>query len=135
MYRITGEAKSSHILALYTSPFTILASMFLFLHFSSIEGKDSNLINGLVQKAAISTFGIYLIHTHDVIWDYFENTISANSSIIGLVFVTIFSSLGIFIVCFIIDIMRQFLFSKLNIKGLSEYLSDSIIETYSKHFK
>ncbi len=131
IYRITGEAKSGRILRLYTSPLTIFASIQLFLFFSSIKDISSKRITRVIQMVAISTFGIYLIHTHDVVWDYFENYLSVNDSALELIVVTLSVSFGVFIVCFIIDLIRRYLFEMLNVKGLSDKFFELITQSYS----
>lgn len=135
VYDITGEAKSGRILALYTSPFTIYASVQLFLLFSSMEAIKSEYISSVIKKIAIATFGIYLIHTHDVIWDYFADYLKVNNNIFVIVIVTLCTSLGVFFACMLIDILRQYLFAKINVRGVTERISCRIAQVYTKYIQ
>lgn len=90
-------------------PFVI--SVCLFLVFKNMDIKDSNIIN----KIASTTLGIYLIHANkyvnELIWKHiFKVNIIINSKY--LILYEILAVFSVFIVCMIIDFIRQYIFKK-----------------------
>lgn len=61
--------KITHIPALfsYTSPFVLLASVFLLLFFRRLEFKSPK-SHRVISMLARTSFGVYIIHTHPLIW-------------------------------------------------------------------
>ncbi|MEN2768506.1 acyltransferase [Ornithinibacillus xuwenensis] len=101
----------------YNTIFNVMSTFFLFMFFSNIKIK-SRIINYL----AGFTFPIYLIHTDISIRNYVYNNILEthrfwNSGLlyIGHLIITVVIT---FIVCIMIDILRQYLFRAIGLKKL-----------------
>lgn len=88
----------------YNSPFVILASVFLFLVFVRMNFQ-SNVVNWL----AASSFAIYVIHSHPLIFPIYADviqTIYQSVSVFGYIGLTIVLAIIIGVICVIIDQMR-----------------------------
>ena len=89
----------------------LVISCCLFLTFSKIQIKNSKIINSI----ASTTFGIYLIHDHDYVrWKIYSDIFNCydytySDLLIPYVF---FMTATIFIICMMIDYLRQLLFEK-----------------------
>lgn len=88
----------------YNSPFVVLASIFLFLAFTKLNF-NSHVINWL----AASSFAIYVIHSHPLIFPYYQKIVLAIYSdvsvftyIIGIICLSIIVGL----ICVIVDQFR-----------------------------
>lgn len=125
--RVTGAPKASNILCLYTSPLTILASFELFLFFVSLRQSRNNKKAHFVKVLSVATFGVYLIHTHDVIWDYFRNFfVFENKNGIELLILTLVIAIIVFFICFILDYLRQLLFKLTRMEKISNLLAEKL---------
>lgn len=126
-FRITGSPKSGNILCLYTSPLTILASIELFMFFVSYKGHYNIKLTHFLSKVSVATFGVYLIHTHDVVWDYFQDYFAfPGKNPFEIVVITLCLAFSVFLISCLIDIIRQDLFIIIKIKQLSEFIAGKI---------
>ena len=68
------------------------------------------------------TFGVYLIHTQYFIWGYLKNRFAhfANQNPLDFVISILLTSVSIYILCILIDYVRQYLFKIAHIKAFSE---------------
>lgn len=125
IFPLFGEAKASNLLNLYISPTNILSSISLFLFFSNLKFKkiQPSLLN-FITKLSGFTFGIYLIHSHDIIWEYFDNSLSfiASYSSYKMILLIFLSVLIIFTVSSLIELIRSIFFKFIKV----DYLSDKI---------
>ncbi|MGL4862402.1 MAG: acyltransferase family protein [Cetobacterium sp.] len=92
-----------------SSPFILITSIFLFQFFKNLK-IENKVINEIIKKIAITTFGIYLIHDNFIVRKYlwiklFKNSFYKNSNFLFLH--SIISILLIFIFCFLVDILLQ----------------------------
>ena len=99
------------------SIFIVMASVSLFLVFRNMKIKNSNFINNI----ATTMFGVYLIHTNifmrEFIWiDIFKVNTYLNANTFALILNIILSVTAVFIVCIVIDLIRQKLIEPLEIK-------------------
>ncbi|MCX4303556.1 MAG: acyltransferase [Clostridia bacterium] len=86
-------------------------SICIFLLFKNLQIENNNIIN----KIASTTLGIYLIHTNilirDFIWiDILKVNTLTNSQY--LILYEVFAVVLVFLLCVVIDLIRQFIFSK-----------------------
>lgn len=94
----------------YLSPTIVLAAICIFLVFSRIKVKR---LKKSIKWIASATFGVYLIHTHPLIWNYiligrFSDCASAGLTRMGIgVIAAVFL---IFAGCTVIDSIRKLLF-------------------------
>lgn len=89
----------------------LIAAVLLFMGFKTLSINRSRLINTI----ASASFGVYLLHDHDLtrpfIWDMlFKNASFENSPY--LVLYSIFAVLVVYIVCTLVELMRQGLLEK-----------------------
>jgi len=108
----------------YTSPFILLAAVFLFLFFSRLQFKTT-WSKRLVEFFAPISFGVYLIHTHPYVWNHLlvdrfarYATLSPHF-MLGSILLT--ASL-IFIPCALLDFLRTKLFLLFRIPRLTQYV-------------
>ena len=91
----------------YSNPLIICASICYFLIFSNLK-----ISNKLLNKISSLTFGVYLIHDNVYVRNFLYNKIGFNKEIyrIKSLFYIFMISILIFIVCTIIEFLRQKLF-------------------------
>lgn len=96
-------------------------SICMFLLFNKVKFK-----NKIINRVASTTFGIYLIHEHQIfkriIWNIASNIVI--SYISNIVFVYIFSIFFIFVFCMLIDLVRQMTVHKLALNLESKLLKN-----------
>lgn len=94
-----------------SNPLCIIAGFCLFYLFRNIKIKQSNGIN----RIASTTFGILLIHDHNVfrpyLWQNIINTKKWSSSSYFLLYVML-STILIFLICMMIDLARKYILEK-----------------------
>lgn len=99
-------------------------SIYLFLFFNKLKFK-----NKIINRVASTTFGIYLIHEHQIfkriIWNIASDMIISYVS--NIVFVYIFSILFVFIFCMLIDLVRQMTVHKVALKVENKLLNRKTI--------
>lgn len=108
---------NSNILVSYISPTITLSAICLLMFFKDLEFKS--VTNKIITFLSPLAFSVYLIHNHPLINKYMiKDSLSslANLPAIVLPFAVIGVSLGIFIVCCAIDLIREQLFKVLKIK-------------------
>ena len=108
----------STILYAYNSTTVFGASLFLFVFFKNIKIKER--CPNFIYKVSLATFGVYLIHEHTFMRSYLFNNLLNIKDLVNHSFLTksgimLASVLGIFVVCTIIDFVRQWIFKKLEI--------------------
>lgn len=116
----------------YTSPQIIIAGICLLLLFSRI--KMYSWINKIIKIVAPLTFGVYIIHTHPLIWDnLFKNAFATyiNSSPLLIIVQILGSALAIFFLCILIEFIRYNLFKLIKIDKISEKVAKKISVKYS----
>lgn len=112
----------------YTSPFIFVAAAALVMGFSRFKFKFK-LVSFVIRLLTPATFGVFLIHTHPLIWSkfmwqrYVDFAGFSTWKMVLAVFAAVFS---IYFICSAIDLARYYLFKLLHIqKGLS-YLESKI---------
>ena len=118
-YDTIGIFKSNFLIT-YISPTIVLSSIFLFLSFKDL--KIPNYFNNIVSKISISSFSVYLIHEHPLIRKFLikNNFIKLlKYSPINMLLLLVLSALIIYLICIIIDFIREYIFNKLKISKLS----------------
>ena len=120
---------STHIQALfsYTSPFVLPAAVFLLLFFRRLEFK-SNAAQRFISMLARTSFGVYIIHTHPLIWG---NLLTGRFlpylkyPIFGTVLAVIITAVAIYSVCTLGDWLAEKFFKLVRI-DLLENAVDNI---------
>lgn len=125
-----GQAIDGNLLVEYTSPTMLIASVALLLLFSKI--KTSVFIARFVSFVSPASFGIYIIHTHPLIFygiltDTFAGIAGSPLAITFLLIIG--SAFLIFVICFGIELLRIRLFKALKLKQLISRLDDKLSRT------
>lgn len=123
---LESQSYNSLLFVSYTSPFILLASIFLFLFFSKIQFKTT-MSRKIVTFFAPISFGVYLIHTHPFIWNYLLIDRFKNYSTLSPHFLIIFvllTAISIFIFCSLVDLLRKKLFSLFRLPAFSNYFEN-----------
>lgn len=108
----------------YTSPFILLAAVFLFLFFSRLQFK-ATWSKHIVGFFAPISFGVYLIHTHPFVWNHLLIDRFARYATLSPLFMLgsiLLTATLIFISCALLDFLRNQLFLLFRIPRLTQYL-------------
>lgn len=97
----------SNFLMNYNSPTMVLAAVSLLYVFANLKVKK---MEKIIRLLAPFTFGIYIIHTHPIVWDYilanrFEGFV--NYGPIALVLLVLGTAIFILIICVVLEYIRQ----------------------------
>lgn len=116
-YNQTATEKLTPVLTSYTSPTVLLAAMALIIGFSRMNiGKISS---AFIKYLAPVSFGVYLIHENpytriNIIKKIFPSFIEFNA--VTLFFAVLGSAVAIYLICGIIEFLREQLFKLLRVK-------------------
>ena len=123
----------SELLYSFNSLPALCASVFLFLTFCSI--KVNNLkISNIINFFGGLTFGVYLIHNNRNISGYLWTKLQINFWLVekNNIFIIILILLCVFIVCSIIEWIRQQLFKMFKINVLTEIIAEKLEVLFRK---
>ena len=84
----------------------VVASVLMFIGFLNLNIKYSKLINTLSS----ATFGVYLIHDHEFVRNFLWNVLFKQSTFSTskyLIIYSIFAVVSVYVVCTIIDLIRN----------------------------
>ncbi len=112
----------------YTSPTILLSGMMLVLLFSRLRFR-SHSVQTCIRILSPAAFGVYLIHTHPLIWKkYMLRRYVAFSAFEPwrMVFAVFCAACCIYAVCTVIDLVRHYLFKLLHLKQGLEWLEKRI---------
>lgn len=107
-----GEVRYTTILLSYTSPTILLMSTCLLLLFTRWNMQNKVVGKGM-SMAGIATLGVYLIHTNPLIWERLLKGFAVGYAIeptIIMVGKIIVSAALIYLVCTLLDIIREMIF-------------------------
>jgi surface polysaccharide O-acyltransferase-like enzyme len=116
---VAGGEKMTATLVSYISPTILFAGIFLLIAFAKL--KTGKVSQKLIAFFAPVSFGVYLIHVQKYVWVYFMKdrfVDFAGYGVIGLVLAVIGSAIAIYVICSLIDFVRDRLFKLLHIKEL-----------------
>lgn len=112
----------------YTSPFMVIEAAVLLLIFSKLTVQHRSM-----QKCIVSlsngAFGVYIIHSHILIFDYVMADAFAwagGSGLLGYIGASFAGLVGIYLVCWAVDIIRGFLFKWLRIDKLADLIGGKV---------
>lgn len=122
---LLGRKYADSILISYTSPTILGIAILLLFYFAQINLQIS--IKRSVSFIAPAAFGVYLIHTHPLIFNYilkgrFKQVEEMPLWLIP--FVVLGIALVIFVVCIFIDKLRGFLFRLIKLNQLAVYIEN-----------
>lgn len=123
LFKIDGNA----FLVNYTSPTVLLAALALLAAFSRFScGRAGKVIS----FCSALSFSVYLIHVHPLIWDalMYRRFVPLTDLPAPLLALAVLgSALGIFIVCSLIDLVREGLFRLLRLKERLSRLEEKCV--------
>jgi len=135
----TPIGSQPHLLLLYDSylsPFIVIYSVLLLIFFSGIK-VTTTYCKKTINFFSPLTFGVYLIHTHPLVWKrIFEDNVKIHIStqFLPVLLFKIFTySLIIFFVCALFDYIRKNIFDWLGVESLCKKII-SIVEKLSIFF-
>ena len=107
---VSYVGKGTSVIYTYSNPVFIFTAVFFFLLFRKIRVSSK-----LINKLAVSTFAVYLVHSNPVIIykyiDYFKFLYANNSFVMYLIYVIV-SCLLIYAVSILLDQLRLYLYKK-----------------------
>jgi hypothetical protein len=131
---------TNNIFINYTSFSIVFIALALVVMFSKLH--MGLIAERIVNCFAPAAFGVYLIHTHRLVWNYFMKEAFiwiTNSSWWLLVIEVLISAFCIFIFCLLIEKIRLILFRILKIdeliKKIAIWIECSVDKIYSKIFR
>lgn len=113
----------------HTSPFMLFAGIFLLLLFERL--RTSQRINSIIKLFAPAAFSVYIIHGQPQIWNHLlEGNFSHYASLavpleVALVLLT---AAAVYIVCSLIDLIRENIFRALKIKQHLARIEDNCLK-------
>lgn len=124
---------SNFALISYTSPTIFLSSLFLLNAFAGVK-INSRFRKGILFFSSCS-FGVYLIHCQPVIFDHllhgaFSEIVEQNTIVI--IVTILVATVGIYLICSIIEYLRQCIFKWLKIDCLVNTISQLITKVFDK---
>ena len=122
----------NNIFVSYVSPSVLICSICLLLAFSKISTHEK--LRRIIQLFSTTTFGVYIIHRHPLIWECLHNRFTAfvNYNPLLLPLAVIGTALGIWLACSVVEIIRIYLFKLLRIEKLINKVSDFCAKQINK---
>lgn len=121
---IYGEARYGRLFTGYAAPTILLCAVCLFLMFENLKLK-SVWLRKLVTFASPLTFSVYLIHTQPQIWENVLKGLFAEFRYLdwwAIIPASLTGAVLIYVVCTLIDVVRNWLFRLLKVRKVTEIL-------------
>lgn len=118
---------ASFILYEYISPLIVINAIFMLEIFSNIKLKDTP--NKILLSLSNSTFSVYIIHSHIFCFDYLINnkfTYFGNKNTFIWFINLIIAIVGIYSICWVIDIFRKKVFDILHFNNIFKKISEKL---------
>ena len=112
----------------HTSPFMLFAGIFLLLLFERLHTPRP--VNGIIKLFAPAAFSVYVIHGQPQIWNYLLEQNFARFASLSVpleVMCVLLTAVAVYIVCSLIDLIRENLFKALKIKQHLSRLEDKYL--------
>ncbi len=127
-FKLYGQVMYESWFINYVSPFNVIASVLLISIFSNIKIKNST-INRIIVFFSVSSFAVYIIHCHYLVYDYYILDIMKfcveRNVIIIILYFTLFC-IVIYLVCSIIDFLRIKIFKIFKIDCLVNKIGERL---------
>ena len=120
IYKIKRKENFHSMMYEYTAPSSVIISTCLILFFSKVD-INSAILQKIISFFSSLTFGIYLIHSHKIVW---TRIITGNYKFLlkyhskELILGILLESLKMFLFCSIIDFIRLVIFQILRIRQI-----------------
>ena len=122
------------LLISYVGPFVVLGTIFLLLLFMQIDIKKEK-VGNVIRKISSCSFGIYIIHVHTGIWEYYlPNRFKTYADLnpFSLVFDILLTAIILYTTCLILELGRKFIFKITKFDKLLDFLGDKLDKVFKK---
>lgn len=109
----------------YISPFNVIESCLLIIIFNKINKNYNNRINKLIQFLSLSSFSVYIGHTHYLVFTYLNKDILLSYmdyNFVNLTFIIISLIMLIYIGLSLFDQIRKLIFNLFKINKLIDFI-------------
>lgn len=117
--KLYGELQYDLWFLNYVSPFMVISSIIVVMICSKIEISINNkIINKIISYLSLCSFSVYIIHSHYLIYDYYLRGIMVKyvyENILILIVSLFVGIILVYLICFIIDLIRIIIFKLLRI--------------------
>ena len=134
IYKIKKFNNDNGMKVEYTSPSCVIIAICFIMIFSKLN-INSKLLSNIISFFAPLTFGIYLLHNHELVRKYYiqnKYTWLLKYHSLNLILIEMFESLKIFVYCSLVDYLRLLLFKLIKIRKISS-LIDSLLNKTSNN--
>lgn len=123
--------KISEVLYAFNSLPALCASVFLFLFFCSVQIKNVKMMK-VINFFGSLTFGVYLIHNNKTLSHYLWENLHINDWLVkkNNIFMIIILWISVFIVCSMIELLRQQLFKLFKINKFINKIAEKINQIF-----
>lgn len=113
----------------YNGPLTVLMAVFLFVWFKNLRIKENGLVCFVVRLAPYS-LGVYLIHEHPLVRGILWRSVSGlwSDNAVLLIPSILLSGVFVYLLCTIMDWLRERLFSLLAVNRSVEKITFPVVE-------
>lgn len=125
--KLFNEVRYSDILISYVSPTIIICSISFFLLFKNLSINEK--LTKIIKILSPATLGVYIIHLHPLIWNYYLQDIAinfVNNNAVIMVILIISLALLIYLVCSMLDIVRKKVFNIFHINKVCFFLEEKV---------
>lgn len=132
---IFGKIKFDQMFICYNSITVLASAVFLVLIFERIKTKKA--AKALIGFVAPLVFSVFLIHTHPLVFNMLKDRFVwvSEMPLYAMIPMVLGISLAIFIICCVIDLIREGLFRLLDLKGRLFRLETKIKQRLTKQTK
>lgn len=135
-FKINGETVNEGLFIKYTSPTMVLCAVSLLCLFAKVNFKDG--IKKAIAFFSPFAFSVYLIHTAPFVWSKVMKNrfaFAAEYNPFLMILTVLGLSIGIFVLCSLVDFLRVQIFKLCRIKELSVLIEKTIIKIINKFSK
>lgn len=132
--RIFGEPMDETVFSSYCSITNVIGAVALFIVFVNLKVHINSKVGKMITKISTLTLGVYLIHDHPNVRSYIWNLLQPWSYVGSGIcfFVLIIESVLIFIVCCILEWVRQKVFEVIGINKVIHGLGNKKVDDMKK---
>lgn len=129
---INLNAHPAYFLLIYTSPTVFVSSICLLIIFSRIKISHGT---RLIKFFSATSFGVYIIQCHELVWNNFVTKLStyfSNPGSFEKIFIVLGVSIIFFVLACILDYLRALLFKLFRINNISKFIYKLVAALVSK---
>lgn len=127
-FNLIGKIVLNDIFINYISPLNVIASLSAVLIFSKITIKNISLTK-IIKLLSSTSFSVYIIHSHILIFDFIikDSFVGIkNYNLVLIIAIILVTIIGIYMLCSIIDILKNEIFKLMKINDLIDMISKKI---------